>query len=61
MNELLLEVFSFFYVFSNQSALVFEEIKGLHMLVSEGRSIFKAFNPVNVCAGHLFASPCAAV
>lgn len=36
-------------------------IKGLHMLVSEGRSLFKAFDPVDECAGHLFEWPCMAV
>lgn len=33
-------------------------IKGLHMLVSEGRSLF---DPVDVCVGHLFEWPCMAV
>lgn len=35
-------------------------IKGFHMLVSKGRSIFKAFDPVNVCASHLFEWLCTA-
>lgn len=36
-------------------------VKGLHMLVSEGRRVFQAFDPGNGCAGHLFEWPCTAV